>query len=312
MGPAILISLIFLLLIGTAVAVLLIMMKKLDPSAQDVTEDPKIKTAQEFLPFDDIRDDMIILSGSRYRAVLCCTSINYYLKTEGEKDQIESAFQRFLNTVTFPVTFFLQTKVIDNTDRLNLLKKKTEVVRAEFPHIADYEQRYIQDMENLNVDLGNNQEKKRYIIITYDDVDQLSQLTDSEKILHASKEIRNRCNIISSNLDAVGVTSYIMNTSDLIELIYSSFYRDDYSYSQAIADKDGLTCFVSGKTDRFQDMTKADLLNVILGETLSKMNTSNVDNDAKGRAIRKEIEKLRVNMKSNNLDNLELEEFLDV
>lgn len=312
MGPAILISLILLLFIGTAVAILLIMMKKLDPNAQDVTEDPKIKTAQEFLPFEDIRDDMIVLSGSRYRAVLCCTSINYYLKTEGEKDQIEAAFQRFLNTVTFPISFFLQTKVIDNTDRLNLLRKKTESVRAEFPHIADYEQRYIQDMENLNVDLGNNQEKKRYIIITYDDVEELSQLTESEKILHASKEIRNRCSIISSNLDAVGVTSYIMNTSELVELVYSSFYRDDYSYSQAIADKDGLTRFVSGETDRFKDMTKAELLNVILGETLSKMDISNVDNDSKGRAVRKALEQLREDVKSNKLDDLELEDILDV
>lgn len=306
---ALLISLILLMFVGTAVLVALIFIKKVDPDGGDKTEDPNIKTAQEFLPFEDIRDDMIILSGNRYRAVLCCTSINYYLKTEGEKEQIEMAFQRFLNTITFPISFFLQTKVIDNTDRLKLLREKTAVVKAEFPHIADYEQRYLTDMENLNVDLGNNQEKKRYIIITYDDVEELSQLTKSEKILHASKEIRNRCNIIASNLDAVGVSSYIMNTNELIELIYSSFYRDDYSYSQAIADKDGYSRFVEGKEDRFKNLTKSELLDIILGETLSKMDISNVDNDAKGRAVKKAIEKLKY---ENMTNNLELEDLLDV
>lgn len=309
MATALLLSVIMLLIVGTGVMVLLILVKKMDPDGGDKTEDPTIKTAQEFLPFNDIRDDMIVLSGNRYRAVLCCTSINYYLKTEGEKDQIEMAFQRFLNTVSFPITFFLQTKVIDNTDRLKILKKKTALVKTEFPHIADYEQRYITDMENLNIDLGNNQEKKRYIIITYDEVDELSQLTESEKILHASKEIRNRCNIISSNLDAVGVSSYILNTDGLIELIYSSFYRDDYSYSQAIADKEGFNRFVDGKTDRFKDITKSELLDIILGEALSKMDISNVDNDAKGKTVKKAIQKL----KEGNLNNtLELEDIFNV
>lgn len=293
MSTAILITLIMLVIFGGLGAVVFIMIKKLDPKNKDTSENPDIKEAQEFLPFEDITNNMIILPNHRYRAVLSSSSTNYQLKTAGEREQIEMSFQRFLNTITFPVTFFLQTKVIDNTERLQILKKDAERAVAEFPNMANYAEQYQKDMANLNAVIGNNQQKKRYIIVTYDDSGDLSTLSDEEKIIHAEKEIQHRCNGLISNLQAVGVKATVLNTAELIELVYSCYHRDDYSYSGAIASGDPFSMFVGGTEDKFKELPKAKLLDLILGEAINKIELSNVDSDPGGRRTLEKLKQLR-------------------
>ena len=144
-----------------------------------------IASAQEFLPFEDITNNMIILGNHKYRAVLSCSSTNYQLKTAAEREQIEMAFQRFLKTITFPVTIFMQTKVIDNTARLTDLKEDVSKTINDFPNMTAYAEQYLKDMANLNQAIGNNQQKKRYIIVTYDDAGALGTLSDEEKNIYA-------------------------------------------------------------------------------------------------------------------------------
>ena len=203
------------------------------------------------------------------------------------------SFQRFLNTITFPVTFFLQTKVIDNTERLHTLKKDAERTVSEFPNMANYAERYQKDMANLNQVIGNNQQKKRYIIVTYDDSGDLDTLSDEEKVIHAEKEIQHRCNGLISNLQAVGVKGTVLNTAELIELVYSCYYRNDYSYAEAIAEKEPFSMFVGGSEDKFRDLPKAKLLDLILGEAINKIELSNVDSDPGGRKTLDELKHLR-------------------
>ena len=96
-----------LLLVGGMVALMIFIVKKLDPMQGDKSEDYSSGIAQDFLPFDDIQNGIIILPNYCYRAVMECTSLNYDLKTEGERDQIEMSFQRFINSLSFPTTIFL-------------------------------------------------------------------------------------------------------------------------------------------------------------------------------------------------------------
>ena len=85
-------------------------LKKTDPSKLDTSTVDDISTAQEFLPFDDIKDGMIILGGHKYRAVIECSSTNYNLKTDKEKEIIEISFQRFVNSLTFPINLLYSNK----------------------------------------------------------------------------------------------------------------------------------------------------------------------------------------------------------
>lgn len=285
--------LIMVVIFGGLIAAMIAIVRKFDPARNDSVNKTTSTKAQEFLPFEDITNNMIVLGNHRYRAVISCSSTNYQLKTNGEREQIEMSFQRFLNTVSFPITFFLQTKIIDNTERLKELDKDIEVVTAEFPNMADYAEAYREAMQTLNQRIGNNQQKKRYIIVTYDDSGSLSTLSDEEKLIHAEKEIRQRCHAIISNLQAVGVKATVMKTEDLVELVYSCYYRDDYSYSQAISDKEPFALFVEGETDHFKDVPKIKMLDLILGETINQIQLANIDTDPAGKKTLMELKDLR-------------------
>ena len=293
MGAAILITLIMVLMFGAIGAFIYIMIKKVDPKNQDTTENPNIENAQEFLPFEDIRNNMIVLENHRYRAVLNCSSTNYQLKTDGEREQIEMSFQRFLNTISFPITFFMQTKVIDNTKRLQDLKKDAERTVAEFPNMANYAEQYQKDMQQLNTIIGNNHQKKRYIIVTYDDTGVLSALSEEEKVIHAEKELQHRCVSLISNLQAVGVNARVMTTPELIELVYSCYYRDDYSYAEYIAEREPFSFFVNGVENRFEEVPKMKMLDLILNEATNQIELANIDAEPGGKKTLEALKALR-------------------
>lgn len=282
-----------LLLVGGMVALMIFIVKKLDPMQGDKSEDDSSGIAQDFLPFGDIQNGIIILPNYCYRAVMECTSLNYDLKTEGERDQIEMSFQRFINSLSFPTTIFLQTKEIDNSRRIESLKKDVEQTLVEFPGMATYAEQYIKDMETLNTRIGNNQQKKRYIIITYDDASQLGQLSDGEKAVYAAKELQTRCNAISQGLDAVGVRTQRLGTPELIELIYSCYNRDNFSYAEAISSGDAFSLFVDGAEDKFKDFPKVGLLDLILGESINQIRQSGIDEEKNGHAVLEQLQALR-------------------
>lgn len=55
-----------------------------------------------------------------------------------------------------------------------------------------YAEQFIKDMENLNIRIGNNQQKKRYIIVSYDEAGDLEQLSDNEKAAYGEWQERFR------------------------------------------------------------------------------------------------------------------------
>lgn len=267
--------------------------KKTDPKNQDTTESDTSKVAQAFLPFDDIREGTIFLGNHRYRAVVECSSVNYQLKTPAERDQIEASFQRFLNTINYPITFFIQTKVIDNSARYRELCKEIDETLEVFPFCAQYAEAYKKDMRELNDRIGNNQQKKKYIIVSYDDAQELSVLDEGEKNHYAAKELRNRCNILISNLEAVGIKAHILDTAELIELVYSCYYRDDFSYAESIANEEAFKLFVDGQRDQFADMPKSALLDLILKEAINQAEIGNLEIDQNGRSVLSGLRELR-------------------
>lgn len=275
----------FLLIFGSLAAIILINSKK--NSDENISGSGSgtaghTAEAQSFLPFDCIQDNMIVLPNQQFRMVLDCTSINYNLKTPAERDQIELSFQRFLNTVACPITMFLQTKTIDNRERLELLDKNIEEAVSLYPGVKNYAEHYRQDMENLNTRIGNSHQKKRYIIVTYDDVSMLDSLSPDEQENYAKKELLNLSNTLMSNLEGVGVHSRILSTNELYELIYSCYYRDDYSYASSLANQDACSLFVDGTEDKFQKMNKDQLLDLLFGELKNKITLENLDQTERG------------------------------
>lgn len=244
-----------------------------DPKKMDTSTNDDITTAQEFLPFEDIKDGMILLGGHKYRAVVEASSTNYNLKTDKEKELIEISFQRFLNSLTFPVTFYIQTKVIDNSKMLNLLQEEMKSAIGQFPHLEDYANIYFNEMNNLNGYIGNNKQKKKYVIVPYEEAINLPNLSNEEKYDYSVKELYTRASIIVDGLGSIGVKAKILDTKELAELVYSTYHKDNYSQIENITNGDFLTMMTEGEERKMENLTEDAKLDWILYEAQMRLQT---------------------------------------
>jgi len=267
-----LIILFVLVFVGGIVAVMIIAIKKTDPKNIDQSMAQRNDTTREMLPFEDIRDSMIHLGNHQYRAVLSCTSINYALKTAKEQDVIELAFQRFLNSLSHPISIYNQTRIMDNEKMLKSLEADMIMAMEEFPIIKNYGDAYYNEMKNIYVNIGNNKEKKKYIIIPFDDAIELTASTDEEKYDYILQEMKNRILIVIDGLEAIGITASLLNTNDLIDLLYVAYHKDSANQSENLVNGEFLDLIVSGD-NKLNNLTDEARLDWILYEAQVRLQT---------------------------------------
>lgn len=279
MAGAFIVLFLFIGVVGFMVFVVVRQLKKTDASMVGAVADTtKVETTQDYLPFDKIENNIIDLGGFKYRMIIECSSTNYNLKTAGEREMIEASFQRFLNSLQFPITFYVQTKEIDNSKMLAQLEKDIQETLQNFPNLSEYGEVYLKEMRNLNSYIGNSKQKKKYIIVPYDEAASLTDLNKEEKYEYAMKELNTRTSMIIDGLAAAGIKGTVMQTKDLIELVYSIFHKDDYANFEHVFSGEYLTLTVDGR-NILQEMTDYERANhalyeaqkIIKNEILSKI-----------------------------------------
>ena len=263
---------VFIAILGTMGFVMYRVLKNTDPKKLDTSTMDNITTAQEFLPFENIKDGMIILGGHKYRCIIECSSSNYNLKTDKEKEIIEISFQRFVNSLTSPIVFYIQTKVIDISNMLTSLKEELINTIEKYPQLETHAEEFFKKMSNLNAHIGNNVQKKKYIIVSYEEANSLQNLTDDEKYDYSSKELYNRASILSESLGSIGIKSKILNTPELYELIYSTYHKNDYSQINNIISGDYLSMVTENNDAKIHNIPDDAKIDWILYEAQMRLN----------------------------------------
>lgn len=251
--------------------------KKTDPKNNDTSLKNDISTAQEFLPFQDISDSMINLGNHQYRALIEVSSINYNLKTKKEKDILELSFQRFLNSLDFPYSIFIQTKTMDNTRMISLLKSDIEDTLKEFPQLEEYAMTHLRDMTNIQDRIQTTKQKKKYIIIPYDDAISLTNMDDNEKYVEAAKELYTRCTLVLDGLESMGLRGNILTTNEVATVITSVYHRNNYTHIDGVIDGEYLETFVLGE-NKMSNILSEGKLDLILVEAKNKLQNELINN----------------------------------
>lgn len=271
---AIVFGVIFLLsLFGGMAFAVMYQLKKTDPKNIDNSLKVDVQSAQEFLPFQDIKDSMIDLGGHHYRAIIECSSINYNLKTDKEKEIIELSFQRFCNSLNFPLTFFIQTRTVDNTKMLENLKVDLEQTIKDYPNLTEYANIYYGEIADLPNHIGNNKMKKKYIIVPCCEALELGNLNDEEKYDYSLKEIYTRSQILMDGLSSMGIKSKILDTKSIAELLCSAYHKDNYSHADQVLSGEYLGMFVEGKENKLAKVSPDAKLDWILYEAQVRLQT---------------------------------------
>lgn len=204
--------------------------------------------AQSYLDIAEIKEDLVVLRDGTLRAVLLVSSINFALKSEDEQNAIVQAYMQFLNSLDYPIQVVIQTRRLNIDDYLSKLKEtelqqKNELLRNQ---IMDYRS-YIRQL----VDLADIMQKRFYIVIPYDPMQQVQKgiaekvsaifspmvtiRLSAERFEKYKAALKLRCNNIISGLQGMSLTAVQLDTQSLIELYYT-VYNPELFESQRMTD----------------------------------------------------------------------------
>ena len=290
--------LLLLILFGGLGAACFYALKIANAKVADTSVGDRIETAQEFLPFQDIGYNMVDLGNHQYRAYIEVSSINYFLRTDDEKHLVELSFQRFLNSLSHPITLFVQTRVANSQELLNSLEEDYLKTIERYPALEQHAIDNFNEMAMLYHERGTDREKRKYIIVPFDEAVNLTEVDDTERRLYAQEELYQRCRIIMDGLSNVGLKSKILSTSEIVELVFSTYHKQNYSHFKALLDGEYSPMIVDGR-DRIQETGDEGRLDWILYEAQMKLQqevlslTNDEDIQRRAREAIQEVEAMR-------------------
>lgn len=121
-------------------------------------------TAQEWLPFDKILEDGIIVSSKQYIKIIKVLPINYDLKSDLEKESILNSYRLFLKTCDFDTQILIQSRREDLSSYISKINSQMEEEKNE--KLENISKSYINYMQNKNR-VQNSASKNFYIIINF-------------------------------------------------------------------------------------------------------------------------------------------------
>lgn len=191
---------------------------------------------QKILDIADIRDGVIILKNKALRAILTISSINFALKSEEEQKALIYAYQRFLNSLDFPIQVIVQSRELDIETYLNMIKQKQEKQENELLRLQTAE--YSEFVKGL-IEMSNVMTKKFYIVVPFAAIEAKQEsfikkiiktfkpakkIDFTEKAFARYKEqLWQRLEYISDGLSGMGLRVQPLDTENILELFYNLY-----------------------------------------------------------------------------------------
>lgn len=216
-------------------------------------------STQRYLPFSEIRDNVIIMKDGSARMVMKVEAINFLLKSEQEQDAIIYSYQHFLNSLQFPIQILVRSLKVDIEWYLNRLKIMTSQQKNQL--LKDQSERYVEFLTNL-INVAQIMKKEFYIIIPHDEennesvsskwmfqivksffsgVSQSVSIEDMRKnvarSVYLKKRLMEKTSMIKGSLEFVWLRSNVLTKDQLIELMIS-YYDPKVNSVSKVLDSD--------------------------------------------------------------------------
>lgn len=227
------------------------------PVTKEKTKTFNVGSIFDFMEFDKIEDNMIIQKkGKRFIMVVECQGINYDLMSQAEKVSVEEGFVQFLNTLSHPIQIYTQTRKINLESSLQTYKTEVNKLEQEYqrqtlryrqvmqsPNATDeqrkqalYEYTKQKNLYEYGKDIIYNTEKmslnknilnkKYYVVIPYYS-EEVGDYAQEEIREMAFSELYTKAQSIIRTLSVCGVTGKVMTSTELVDLLYVAYNRDD-------------------------------------------------------------------------------------
>ena len=195
-----------------------------------------VKTTQSFLRISEIKSDTVVMDDGTLRAVLAVSSTNFDLKSQDEQNAIIFGFQRFLNSLEFPIQVLMQSRKMEISGYIEKLKalaerQTNELLRVQTSEYTDFITRLVDNASIMN--------KNFYIIVPLGKSiipatgGFMSNIFGGGKTRQTVQRIENfekekeeldvRAGQIAGNLGGIGIRAVRLKTEEVIQLYYNSY-----------------------------------------------------------------------------------------
>lgn len=213
----------------------------------------------EFMEFDEVVDNMIVRKDrTQFVMVLQCNGVNYDLMSEPEKVSVEEGFVQFLNTLRFPIQLYVQSRTLNLRDIIDTYKGRVDNLKLDIEKLnakiaqakatgnravqekLEFERRrkinvleYGMDITEYVDRMSSNRnilQQKTYVVVSYfaseigGNVDNFSK---DELNSMCFTELYTRCQNVASALGSSQISSKILDSEELSELLYIAYNRDE-------------------------------------------------------------------------------------
>ena len=285
------------------------------------------KSVFDFMEFDKIEDNMIIQKdGLRYILIMQCQGVNYDLLSEAEKNGVEEGFLQFLNTLRYPIQIYIQTRTVNLENSLINYKNNVNEIERELNKkkikyqnnvnsgaytSEELEKQYYEIVKQTNLleygkDIINNTEpmsknknvlNNKYYIAIYYYPDEVNENMDKYEIQEAAfSDLYTKAQSIIRTLYSCSVTTKILNSNEIAELLYVAYNRDESeTFDFETAMKSGYQELYSTAPDIWDK--KIRVLNKRINDQALKIANEAIDNAKSERQKQYEL-------KSENMEQL--------
>lgn len=203
------------------------------------------QSTEQFVEIADIRDNVVILKNGSLRAVIEVSAINFELRSEDEQIAIVQNFQRFLNSVDFPLEIVMTSRRLNIDDYLKLVSESINTTENELIKIQAME--YSKFINELS-ELANIMEKRFFVVVSFyvsglstsvssggfldslkgvlGPIRQSSVKLSEEYFQTAQNQLLQRVELIYEGLIGLGVRTNLLKKEELMSLFYGLYNHD--------------------------------------------------------------------------------------
>lgn len=193
---------------------------------------------QEFVPIKEVRDGVVVLKDGGMRSILLCSSLNFSLKSEDERNAILFQFQDFLNSLDFSIEILVQSRKLDIRPYIALLEEQEKKQINNLMKIQVRE--YIEFIRSFT-ESANIMTKHFFIIVPYNPAilnagtpgSILSKFglkavptgksRGDQSFDESRSQLEERLSVVEQGLVRCGIRVARLGTEEVIELFYKAF-----------------------------------------------------------------------------------------
>jgi hypothetical protein len=197
-----------------------------------------LATTQRFLPVAEIRGNAIMLKNGGLRAVLEVEALNFNLKSETEQQGIIAGYGSFVNSLHFPIQISIRSTKTNIDEYLAKVKESGGKQKSEL--LRKQTDSYVAFMQKL-IEVADIMEKRFYVVVPLDHsvrkktlVEQFldwmhlddsmgKALARNREFPTLGKQLNERCELVLSGLQNIGLRAKRLDTRECIELLYKVY-----------------------------------------------------------------------------------------